>query len=599
MERLLSDMFKGIKKDVKIVIGIVVSAGALLVLYLWNPKIENHKSMEYKNDIKTENEIYFSKEPGFYSEEFTLEIHAPTNDIFYTLDGSEPSNESKRYIQPIVISDATRNENVYSLRTDTSTGFYEDLIEEYSSRSVPEYKVPAYNIDKCTVVRAVYYDENGEKSEIVTGTYFVGFDDKPGYEGINVICITTDPDNLFDYNNGIYVTGKAFDEFVAKDGLVKSVNPMSAYWWMWGGNYQERGNAAERDATVQLFNSDGENVLTENVGIRLQGMGSRGYISKSINIFARKKYNGNTRLHYDFWSTGYIPDAVTLTSCGDDQYSKIRDRLVAEASRSAGLEFATMHFEPYALFLNGEYWGFYYITEKYDEEYISNYYQVASNNVVIVKHGSIEVGEDSDLLMYNKMIHFLETADMADQDNYTMACDLVDMQSMVDYFATEIYVSRYGDWEPGYNNTAMWRAREKGNGKYEDGKWRWMLFDQNSGGLTSDLTDFDALQNARSSPMFNNLCQNKDFREALAKKIIELGKGAFSKNNIDIIISEYIVQLEEPMNLHMQRFWGIDNERFHTRVQSTKDFFDGRFEPIVGCLKKNFSDLDIEGMLDE
>lgn len=32
-----------------------------------------------------------------------------------------------------------------------------------------------------------------------------------------------------------------------------------------------------------------------------------------------------------------------------------------------------MRFKPYAMFLNGEYWGVYWITEKYDPAYLAHY----------------------------------------------------------------------------------------------------------------------------------------------------------------------------------------------------------------------------------
>ena len=577
----------------------ILSIILLIVMFIWNPCTASNRTMEYRNDRNVECEIQFSKQSGFYSEDFLLEIYAPTDEIYYTLDGSDPDETAIPYTQPIPISDATPNENVYSARTDTSTAFFKELLWKTNSSTLCdpayEYQVPDYAVDKCTVVRAVYYDKNRKKSDITTGVYFVGYEDRAGYEGIDIICITTDPDNLFGYENGIYVTGKTFDDLVDNGYLEEESDYLArGLSNFWDANYHLRGSAAERSATMQLINPHG-NIYTQNVGVRIQGGASRSTATKSLNLYARKKYGNNTKIFYDFWSTGYIPDKVTLSSCGNDMYSKIRDRLVAKLSIEAEAEFATMHFRPYILFLNGEYWGIYYIVEKYDEEYLGKYYNVDSNNVAMIKAGSLEFGEEEDLLMYQKMMCFLESEDLSDADNYEIASNLIDIQSTIDYFAVELYVGRCNDWYPGYGNTALWKVQQAGEGDYEDGKWRWMLFDQNSGGLGFISDGIDSIENTRAiSPMFNNLCTNESFRAALAERIIELGQGAFSTSNVNAAIDKYVEELEEPMNVYFKRFFGTDTTKFYSEVASIQAFFEHRLEDMIGYIEKNFQGVDIE-----
>ena len=103
----------------------------------------------------------FSHESGFYQDDFYLEITAGDGlTIHYTLDGSVPDASSPVYTQPLLISDATSKPNVYSAIKDISA--HESVI------------VPDYNVDKCTIVRAVAISSLGTFSKDSTASYFVG-----------------------------------------------------------------------------------------------------------------------------------------------------------------------------------------------------------------------------------------------------------------------------------------------------------------------------------------------------------------------------------------------------------------------------------------
>ena len=50
--------------------------------------------MFYGGVNSIESNIIFSKKSGFYDKEFQLKIYAPSEEIYYTLDGSDPPKES-------------------------------------------------------------------------------------------------------------------------------------------------------------------------------------------------------------------------------------------------------------------------------------------------------------------------------------------------------------------------------------------------------------------------------------------------------------------------------------------------------------------------
>lgn len=515
-------------------------------------------------------EILFSRTSGFYEDEFYLSIYAPSDEIYYTLDGSEPTKDSLKYTAPILIGDASKNKNTYSMREDFSTGF---LLDE------PKYEVPDYLIDKCTVVKVAYFDENDIRSDVDEQVYFVDFEEKTGYENINIISITSDPKNLFSDEEGIYVLGDTYKKFL-KDG---SEEEKARDWCFWAANYRNHGRYWEREANITVFNTSRENVLTQKVGIRTQGGASRGYYPKSLNIYARDEY-GDNRLRYDFWETGYYPKRMTLSSGGNDNRGKMLDPLISGLTK--GNDFATMNYEPYILFLNGEYWGFYYLTEKYDEQYLEHYYDVERDNVIIVKNGDIEVGTNEDAVLYAEMSAFVENADMTVEENYQYACELLDMQSLIEYFAAEIYIARERDWPS--SNYALWRVRETGKNEYEDGKWRWLLFDVNTSAFNGNLIEHDTIAYARErNDMFGNLWNNEKFREEFKKTILNMSETIFEEELVLGKVAEYEAFMFEPVQKHHQRFFGDTFEGKYPTASGIRKFASQRSYYIPIMLENN------------
>ena len=577
------------KKTLIIVVSVFLVLGVCKLSMEANWKYVAANLIYQTHGMNTGNMI-FSKESGFYEDEFKLKIYAPTTEIYYTLDGADPDQNSMKYEGTITVDDASKNPNVYSMRTDLTTEFLHEELEKYSKeRYRVYYQTPDELIDKCTVLKAVYYDQQGNRSDIEERIYFVDFEEKTGYDNVNVISITTDPENLFGYENGIYVLGQTYDNFRQEQDMEEFW--AAEYWEHWNANYKNKGITWERPASVQVFDTEKNLVLSQNAGIRIQGGGSRGFLPKSLNLYAREEY-GTDKLYYDFFGTGYLPKRVTLTTGGDDFYTKIKDKLVSELA--ADTKAATMHYEPYVLFLNGEYWGFYYLTEKYDEEYISEYYGVddggTAENIILIKNDMLENGLEGDLEQYYiAVMEDIYSSNLEKDEEYDRICELIDINSCIDYFATLGYAARCGDW-PG-SNVALWRSRNISEKPYEDGKWRWMIFDVNSTSLTLGLLDHDIIAALRdASRLFDKLCDNECFRRLFAERLIEMSDTIFEKEYVSETITEYIELMHQPMEMHYQRFFGTSNEKYHEGVEEIREFYNQRRPYIIESIRNNFGE---------
>ncbi|MGN0692320.1 MAG: CotH kinase family protein, partial [Oscillospiraceae bacterium] len=423
-------------KATKIYVGILstlIAAGLLSGCTEGKPQSDTEVQTSSASDIVTDdiesNELVFSHESGFYKDSFKLEITCPDPEakIYYTTDGSIPNEASTLYSGPITLKNRTNEPNVLSAQTGISVG------ERY---------IPREKVTKANVIRAVAVFGDGSTSDVLSGTFFVGIDREKEYGSVPVISVMTDFDNLFDYETGIYVMGETYDKWIAEDENNKDLEG-----WRAKGNYTNRGREWERPVSFELIAADGTVGFSQDMGVRIMGAASRNAPQKSLRFTAREEY-GSKSVSYEL-----IPDNIRsdgegkvekyksflLRNGGNDcDFAKIRDPLFQECV--TGRRFETQQYTPCVAFINGEYWGMYTITEDYNDNYIENNYGIDNNNVIMIKCGEIEEGEESDISYYNEMYDFIVGNDMSVPENYEKACEMLDMGSCIDYAAFNLYI---------------------------------------------------------------------------------------------------------------------------------------------------------------
>ena len=304
-------------------------------------------SLALASNVTKENILpFFSLKSGFYdgdSIELEISIENPKAVIYYTLDSSNPTINSKIYTKSIILKDKSLEENVYSKITGVT-----------ADRNY----VPKEKIIKANTVRAMAKLSDGTFTPIISRTYFVGVNRKELYGDVPIISIVTDPENLFDYNKGIYVMGKIYDDWIEEDPANAKKQP-----FMKKGNYNIKGKEAERPASIDYFPVDeNKEGFSENVGIRIAGAVSRTFIQKSFRVFFRKEY-GKKNLKYELIPGNKRSDGqgivnkyktfVIRNGGNDYEYTKIRDKALQDLISNRNVE--TQQGEVIVLFLDGEY----------------------------------------------------------------------------------------------------------------------------------------------------------------------------------------------------------------------------------------------------
>jgi len=438
----------------------------------------------------------FSHNSGFY-DPFTLTMTAEDEDatIYYTTDGTVPTEESAVYTEGLEIEDVSSNDNVYSARTDISTLYNKKLLKKYKMLSFYQ-QAPKKNVDKISRVRAICIDSAGKQSAVTSAVYFVGLGDKPEYQNVNLVSLQASDYDLWDYNKGIYVLGARYTG-KKKDKIVGTTK----YAMRFLANYYNRraiwGN-------VDYFDNSQAEAVNETAQMTLKGHISRAYPQKSWNVKGKK-------------------NSFTLEIDGNDPAYKLKDptgSLLAD-----GLKVEKSDYEPCQVFLNGEYWGFYHRGERlFSKSHYTEKYGVDKDTVAIIKRYKLNEGTKKDLKDYKSLLNYIKKHNMRKTKYYNHVKARIDIDSMIDYYCIEIFAANM-DWRPNWNY-GVWRSSQ-----YNNGKWNYILWDLNNVNCFINKNKNMMKFTFSQDPYFKALYKNKTFKRKFKNRFNQLAETNFSPTN--------------------------------------------------------------------
>ncbi len=510
----------------------------------------------------------FSAPSGFYGTDLALSLSAGSGTtICYTTDGSDPTTSptAQVYTSAITVKDRTNEPNIYS----------EYAEDEYSATSISRktgYKKPPFKVDKATVVRAAARNADGKFSNVVSQTYFITSGSLSQYKDMTVVSLVTDPDNLFDPDKGIYVTGTQYLQWLRSSAY----DPKKSAWDTDNiCNFFSHGKEWEREATITVFR-DGESITEQNMGIRIKGASTRNTAQKSFHLYARSDY-GASKLEYPMipgnldWQGRLIDkyDSISLRAVGEE--GRLRDgfaqKLVADRD-----DLTTQDMTSCVVFINGEYWGLYEMIEKLSDYFIETNYGIEKKDVAMIKNGEIEEGPQEELDSFVNFCNSYSKLDLTNEANYKAVCDFIDIDSFIDHYAAGIYLGTY-DWPN--RNCGMWRNMGEpipGN-PYSDGKWRFISFDYDFtmgktyadfGGVEGYAYDgFRHMENmdngGKYAPtnLFINMLKNRDFRDKFVNVYCDYANEVLSSEKANALAEVYVKDYTESLAQTTVRWWGF------------------------------------------
>ena len=477
----------------------------------------------------------FSRAGGFYTAPIALTLSTPSSGavIRYTMDGSDPTENSPLYTAPLQITSRAGTTNDLSvIRTNRVTA------------GPSTFFPPQGEVFKATVVRARTFVPGSDASAITTHTYFVDPQINGRYP-LPVFAITTQREGFFGGKTGIYVPGDNFNGDHDRSG-----------------NYYQRGDAWERPAHVEFFDTDRTKGFAQQLGVRIHGSASRVDPQKSLRLYADEKY-GKASIQYPLFPNKPLTQfkRVLLRNAGNDRsFSFIRDVFIQSLVKDLNLDVQASR--PVVVFLNGEYWGIHHLQERVDKHYLSANHGVHPDSLDLLEMDREVVSGSAE--PYQQMLDFIKANDIRVGAHYDTLAKKIDLDAFINYQIAEIYAANI-DW-PG-NNLTYWRPRKP------DGQWRWIFYDLDFGfglnensGLDRNMLAYVLDPNGPTFPtpaaantpygtlLLRTLIENQGFRNRFINRFADLLNTHLKPERVVQRLEEIKASLAPVMPEHIARW---------------------------------------------
>jgi hypothetical protein len=455
------------------------------------------------------------RERGFHSAPFQVALTCPTAGatIRFTTNGSTPTlTNGTSYVAPITIQRTTTlrfaafRDGWRSSRVVTHTYlFLADVVTQNYAQAVAagfptnwDTQAADYGLDP-RVVGSNGQDDYG-------GKYTASFPND--LRSLPTMSLVMDINDLFG-TNGIY------------------------------SHPNNRGDAWERPASMELIHTNGQAGVHANVGLRIQGGAFRQFnltLKKSFRVVFREEY-GEGRLHYALFGPNAADEFnnFVLRANSNDAWPYsgagavyVRDTFADESARAMGM--VAPHANFVHLYINGQYWGLYNPTERPDAVFSATYHGGEDENWDAINQDS---APDGNYDAWNRLMA-LTSQNWSDNAVYQRAQgnnpdgthnpnyeNLLDVENMIDYMILNFYIGN-GDW-PGRN---YWVGRDRtGTDGFQFYPWD---SETSLSGVGSDVT---GVSSAVARP-YAAARANAEFRMRFADRVYHhfFNSGAFYVN---------------------------------------------------------------------
>ncbi len=412
------------------------------------------------------------------------------------------------------------------------------------------------SVTATTVLRAAAYRQGYLASDTVTQTYLIN-----QHHTIPVVSVSTDPEDLF-----------------GKQGA-----------WT---NYKNED--LQPVVHTEYFTKDGNKELDFDSIFRIAGGWSRENPQKAFSLNFNQS-TGSSTIDYPLFEDSDVSmfhNLLLRPSGSDWSEAKLRDEFVARALKNTDGQLIQSA-QPVALYLNGKYYGLYYLREKRNEDFVASYTDIPAEYVQLAQHPALDdytTKLDEDL---QALIDYAKTHDLRKDEHYQYVLSQIDATSLMQYFAYQTYFGN-GDC---INNIACFRDSR-------GGKWQWIVFDMDWA-CTGFYANRNFLQQLYDGtpyaeymnyhyPLMTALLKNEAFRREFIETYARLLQTTLDSERLLPILNSLAAEIEPEIPLQHQAYAAPSVNRWNQQVGYIRRFITGREAVIIRQLKTTFGLSDEE-----
>lgn len=321
----------------------------------------------------------------------------------------------------------------------------------------------------------------------------------------------------------------------------------------------------------------------EPCGLHLHGKDSRYLPKQNFTLKFRSTY-GVGKLHYKMFDDLELDsyDAFILNG-GSEDYDRacLRDALCG--SIVYGKTYATVtDMKPIVLYIGGDFWGIYYVREKFDEKYVASHYSVSEESVTVLDAEVLYNGKfNAD---YDALCRYVKQHDMKTDAALNYVSNKVDINSYIDYYLLKTFFS-----DNDIYNVKIFKTSEG------DNKWRRVFFDLDWAQTTPRKNEgtFTYYMENINDVVFLGLIKNEKVRKMILTRYDELTKTALAHSNILNKINEF-ESFMKPEIADDRKVYGLSVSTWQSYMRELKNYFvdDARARvlraDIVSYFQKHF-----------